>query len=167
MNPPTRKMNAIAARRPVRAADRRAITSVEMVVVVLVLGILASVGMPKYRESFAHWRIEAASRRVASDLRMARDYALRTSAPQLVDFDATTESYAAPTMADPDRPSNPYSVSISKLYSVDVFSSVFGPGDAVQFDIHGRPDRTGVVTLRHMGKQRTVEVDSAGQVRIP
>ena len=145
---------------------RPGFTTIEMTIVVLVTGILVSVGAPRYFESLAHYQIEAAARLTAMDLRMARDHAVRTSSSQTVDFDATTESYALPTIPDPDNPSVTYSVQLSSRYSVVVHSAAFGSVDLVQFDMYGKPTNSGSVVLRAGSRQRTIEVDAAGQVRI-
>lgn len=145
---------------------RPAFTTIEMTIVVLITGILVSVGAPRYLESLAHYRIEAAARLVAMDLRMACDHAIRTSTSQTVDFDAATESYALPTIADPDRLSATYSVQLTTRYSVVVHTATFGSVDLVQFDMYGRPSNSGSVVLRAGVRQRTIEVDAAGNVRI-
>lgn len=148
------------------AVARLGISTIEMTIVVLVTGILASVGAPRYFESLAHYQIDAAARLTAMDLRMARDHAMKTSSAQTVDFDPTTETYAVPTMPDPDRPSVPYVVQLSSRYSVVVHSAVFGSADQVQFDMYGKPTNSGSVVLRAGSRQRTIEVDAAGNVRI-
>lgn len=145
---------------------RWAFTAVEMTIAVLITGILIGVGAPRYLESLAHYRIEAAARLVAMDLRLARDQAIRTSSPQTVDFDALAESYALPQCADPDRPAERYSVQLATKYSVEVHSAEFGSVDLVQFDMYGKPTDSGAVVLRAGTRQRTIEVDAAGQVRI-
>lgn len=148
------------------SVDRPAFTAIEMTIVVLIMGILVSVGTPRYLASLAHYRIEAAARLAAMDLRMARDHAIRTSSPQTVDFDATTESYALPMMPDPNNPSVTYAVQLARRYSVVVHSAAFGSLDLVQFDMYGKPTNSGTVVLRAGSRQRTIEVDAAGQVRI-
>lgn len=151
------------------AAKRRrsAYTLIELVIVVLIVGILTSVSAPKYFSSLAFYRAEAAARRVANDLRLAREHAQKTSEPQTVDFDVAADGYAIPTMPDPDHPNATYAVRLGNSeYSVNVAAAVFGPGDTVKFDIYGRPDRTGSVTVLSGSQLRTVQVDDAGNVRI-
>jgi Tfp pilus assembly protein FimT len=145
---------------------RGAFTAVEAVIVVLIMGILAGVGAPRYLSSLAHFRLEAASRRVAADLRWARDHAQKVSASQTVDFDAASDSFVLTSLADPDHPSTTYGVRLAATYSVDLFSATFGAGDLVQFDMYGRPTNSGTVVLKAGTRQRTVQVDAAGQVRI-
>jgi hypothetical protein len=84
----------------------------------------------------------------------------------LVDFDPAAEGYAVPAMPDPDHPSMSYSVQLFDRYSVVVHSAAFGASDQVQFDMYGKPTSSGSVVLRSGSRQRTIEVDAAGQVRI-
>ena len=51
----------------------RAFTLVELVIMVLLLGIVAGTAGPKYVESLAYYRVQAAAQRVAADLRLARE----------------------------------------------------------------------------------------------
>jgi Tfp pilus assembly protein FimT len=134
---------------------------------VLLVGVLTAVAMPKYFASLDSFRVDAASRRVAADLRIARAYALKTSTTQTVDFDATADSYAIAGMPDPNRPSSTYSVNLAtSQYAVDVQSAAFGSGDLIQFDMYGKPDNTGSVVVKSGSKQRTIAVDAVGAVSI-
>jgi len=146
---------------------RRAFTLVELVTVVLVMGIIAAVAAPRYATALASYRVQAAAKRVAADLRLARDYAQKVSLPQTVDFDVAADSYAMPTVPDVDRPGNAYAVSLTALnYPVDVTAANFEGFDALQFDIYGRPNRSGSVIVRSSSAQRTVQVDKVGNVSI-
>jgi Tfp pilus assembly protein FimT len=150
-----------------RRQIRRAFTLVELVIMILVLGIVAGTAGPKYVESLAYYRVQAAAQRVAADLRLAREYAQKDSQPQTVDFDVATDSYAMSSMPDPIRPSNIYAVSLSTAQSpVDLSSANFEGVDAIQFDIYGRANREGSVVVQSRSKQRTVQVDKAGNVSI-
>jgi prepilin-type N-terminal cleavage/methylation domain-containing protein len=147
--------------------SRDAYTLVELVVVVLLLGIFASVAAPKYGEALASYKVNCAARRIAADLRMARDYAERLSQAEAVDFNAANESYAMSTMRNPDRPALAYTVSLTaSQYPVDIVSALFGAVDAVQFDMYGRPNNSGTVVVQSKTYQRTIEVDRAGNVSI-
>ncbi len=143
-------------------------TMIELTLVVLVLGILAAIAAPKYGASLAAYRANAAARRVAADLRLTRNYARKTSQPQTMTYNATTNSYAVAPMPSLDRPSDAYAVSLAAApYSADITSASFGSGGAVvQFDIYGRPNNSGSVALGSGSKTYTIQLDAAGNVSI-
>jgi prepilin-type N-terminal cleavage/methylation domain-containing protein len=156
------------ASRWAKVRRRRAFTIVEMAIVVLVLGILTAVAAPKYRTALAMQRADAVARRVAADLRLARNYAKKVSQPQTVTFNLVAESYAMSSMPALDKPSTIYSVALggSANYSAEIVTADFGGASSVQFDIYGKPNNAGSVTLRTSGRQSVVQVDGAGLVTI-
>jgi prepilin-type N-terminal cleavage/methylation domain-containing protein len=158
-------------RRPIPRAARQAYTIIELTIVVLILAILAAAAAPRYRSALNFHRINAAAGRVAADLRMIRQHARKSSNAQTVTFSAATDSYSAPNMPGMNDPTTAYAVDLkASEYLTDVVTATFGSlggGPTVTFDIYGRPDNVGTVILQSDGFQRTVEVDEAGNVRIP
>jgi type II secretory pathway pseudopilin PulG len=149
------------------ACRRAGATLIEITMVVLIIGILTSVATPKYFRSLAYYRAETAARRVANDLRLAREHAQKTSVPQTVDFNVVTDDYVIPTLPDPDHPSTTCYVQLRRApYSVDLATAAFASGDALTFDIFGRPNNPGSLTVRSGSQIRTVQVDDAGGVSI-
>lgn len=148
-------------------ANRRAFTIVELTVVMLIMGILAAVAAPRYGEALASYRVNAAANRVAADLRMVRQYARKSSVVQTLVFNATSDIYTAAAMPDLDRPGYAYAVNLgASEYLTDVTVATFGGGSTVQFDIFGRPNLTGSVSLQSGSRTRTVVVDAAGGVTV-
>lgn len=153
---------------PAPAARRRCgFTLIELTIVVLILGIMFSIAAPKYRDSLVYYRLEAASRRVANDLRYARQSARKTCKVQSVAFSVASDNYTLANTANLDRRGvTGVTVNLAADYVMDVTSADFGGSPTVQFDIFGRPNQPGSVVLQSNGAQRTVALDSAGQVTI-
>lgn len=72
---------------------RRGFTLVEMLIVVTVLGILASVILPSMNSTSSLIGLEAAARTMAADLRIARQSAVQYNSSYKVKIDLTANSY--------------------------------------------------------------------------
>jgi hypothetical protein len=103
---------------------------------------------------------------VAADLRLARNYAKKVSQPQTVAFNLAGESYSMSSLPDPDRPSATYAVNLAAgPYYGEIVSTTIS-GGSVQFDIYGRPNNPGSVTVSTSGRQSVIQVDDAGVISI-
>lgn len=147
---------------------RRGVTFVEVVLVTLVLGIIAAVGIGRYVGALSNHRTAAAARRVIADLALAQRHAKMTSASQTVTFTAATDTYSMPGISDPDFPAANFTVKLARTpYKVDVVSASFGGDGSVVFDGFGRPDSSGTVVLTSGGNQITIQLDrDSGLARV-
>lgn len=147
---------------------RRGFSLVELVIVLLILSILASVAAPRYVGALASFRATATAMRVAADLEMARREAKRTSADQTVEFYPAQERYVLAGMADLDRPGDTYEVFVDDpAYSATLVSATFGPGSDVTFNRFGQPDNAGSVVVQSGNRQRQINVDANGTITLP
>ena len=138
--------------------ERRAYTLVELLIVVVIMGIVAAVGIPLFGESLAKINVEAAAERIRADLELARRHAINTSTSQAVEFDS--DGYALPGMEDPDHPGQPYYVNLTgDQYGVTLDSVGFGGDAKIVFNRHGMPDSTGSVVIGGDNHKKTVSVD--------
>lgn len=145
-----------------RRTHRPAFTLIELVVVLMILGILSGVAAPRYLDALSERRVDCAARRVAADLRFAQAEALRTGQPVTVDFAPDDDSYAMPTVDDPDHPAARYRVSLAaEPYGVDL-SEAFGVNQSVTFDAYGTPNRLEGVRLQHRSHRVQVTCDRLG-----
>jgi prepilin-type N-terminal cleavage/methylation domain-containing protein len=137
-------------------------TLTELVIVLLVLGILAATAAPKYFDSLARFRAEAAAKRIAGDLQLARRNAISKSASQSVQFNSPgANQYRLLNFDDPHRPGDPYVVNLAlDPFACGITSASFGGDATVVFSGFGRPDSGGTVTVQSGQHQCTVTLDA-------
>ena len=141
----------------------------ELVIVLMVMAIVTAAAAPKFFDSLARYRVEAAAKRIAHDLRLARRQAMSASASQDIDFNSpAAHQYEMPGMDDPHRPGQTYVVSVaSEPYLATIVAVDFGGDDTLVFDGYGQPDTGGSVTVQAGDHQRTVTVDAeSGKVDV-
>ena len=144
-------------------------TLLELVIVLLVLAILTAAAAPKFFDSLARYRAEAAAKRIAHDLRLARRQAQSTSASQSVVFNSPgAHKYELPGMDDPNRPGKSYEVPVfDEPYLATIVTANFGGDSTIVFDGYGQPDSGGSVTVQAGAHQKTVTVDAeSGKVDV-
>lgn len=119
---------------------RNGFTLIELIIVTLIVGIMAAVIAPSYRDSLAHFRAEAAAQRIVSDLRYARRLAKTSAGEQSVEFAPDQNQYELPGVGHPDRPLDRYRVELSKTgYPASLASVDFDGNVDVTFDMYGQP----------------------------
>ncbi len=174
----------VAVRHQLRSF-RRAFSLVELTMVMLVMGILAAVAAPRYFESIARFRVEAAALRIAADLNHVRARAKMKglSAPEWVVFYPNFELYQLVNDPDPNWKSYEYWVDLWKsAYPVDLVSveftntAGFTSNSSVKFDLYGKacsgdflpaPLVSGEIIVQSGNQQRTVTIDPVtGEARV-
>ncbi len=158
-------------------------TLVELSIVITLLAILAWAAWPSMT-SLDEIRLDAAARRVVSDLRYAQNRAVGSRTPHGVRFDAAAGRYIVyaghsdSALTDPANRGATLAVAFDALTEtrgVSIASASFGSTPAVVYDSYGVPrDTTGVelvtagrVVLAYQGIQDTVEVaPQTGAVRV-
>ena len=125
---------------PRSPARRTGITLADVVIATLILGILAASAGPRYLSALQRFRLEAAARRIAADLELARRHARQTGEPQAVKFDAAADTYSLVDYPDPARPKQNYSVDLATTsYPAQLMDVSVDGADTVIFDRYGRP----------------------------
>ena len=153
-------------------------TLVEMVIVVLVIGMMAGAAAPRFLDTLANNRVEAAAKRIAVDLNYARAHAISkgSSTDEQIHFFTATEKYELAGLPDPDHPGASYWVDFSTAgYPVDLVSVTFTNDQSVttnqtlQYNLYGRPRSgsgtisaltTGQIVVSSGSHQRTVVINA-------
>jgi prepilin-type N-terminal cleavage/methylation domain-containing protein len=141
---------------------------IELTVVVVIIGIVAAMAIPRFGGSLAHRRVEAAARRVSVDLALAQRRAKLTSASQKVTFDVDANTYVLVGALHLDHPEATYTVSlVGDPYAALITKADFGGDADIVFDGYGQPDSGGtvVVGVGEYYKTITLDVDT-GRVSI-
>jgi prepilin-type N-terminal cleavage/methylation domain-containing protein len=167
------------------SAERAAgFTLVELAVVITLLGILAWLSYPSIT-SLAEIRLDAATRRVASDIRYAQNRAIGSRTIHGVRFDVGAGRYivyagnsgaALVNPADRGKSLVVTFAALTETRGVVIQSAAFGATPGLTFDFYGVPrDTAGVelsapgrVVLEYQGTRDTVEVaPQTGAIRVP
>ena len=158
--------------RGVRGVGRRAFSLFEVLLVLGIIGITASIALPRIGGSLEYQRVDGAARMLAADLEFARRDAMSSSATRRFTYrPGAADGYEIEGVDRPSRPGEPYLVRPSlEGFEVEFVSVDFG-SDAepltLEFDMYGAPDSAGSVTLRSGQHTRVVSVSEAtGEVEI-
>ena len=164
-------------------------TLIEVMMVVLIMGIVATIGMPVLRSGLDESRLSGAATEIVIALEFAQMTAMTTGAQIRVTIDDAAESIlierfetgtdllgieteldeddveggAFATMKNPQKRGEDYSITFSdegRFDGVDIVSSVFGVDNYVTFDTMGSPSGGGTVILSYGSGQITVSVDA-------
>ena len=151
-----------------RSCSLRGFSLAEVACVLVIIGILSAIAVPRFSNSIALQHVDAAARRVQADLSLARRHAKIATTSQTVSFDTVTNSYRLVGMTDPDHSSVEYKIPLSeKPYSATIASADFGGDAEIIFDGWGAPDSGGSVVVQVGSHQKTIEVDpDTGQASV-
>lgn len=152
-----------------RGTSRRALTLMDTIITVMIIGILVAVAAPRVARTLQWMRVQSAADRVAADLRLARQHARTQSTLVTVSFSSASRQYKISGVMDRDRPSQPYVVRLDKSpYDLTFLAVDFGGNQDVQFDQYGQPDNGGTVTVACGTLWKTLTLDpDTGKVSIP
>ncbi|HEV3020912.1 MAG TPA: GspH/FimT family protein [Pirellulales bacterium] len=142
-------------------------TLLELVTAVVIIGLIASAGAPRFAAAIGAQQASAAARRLAADLEWLRSTARITSQSQTVSFDTAGNTYTLLAFADPDHPGKPYKVVLpgglcsAGFVSVNLGGPVGPTGTTtLTFNGFGVPLSGGSVVLRAGKTTRTITIDA-------
>ncbi|HEY1686402.1 MAG TPA: GspH/FimT family pseudopilin [Tepidisphaeraceae bacterium] len=142
-------------------SQRSGFTVVEMVMCMVIMVIFTAIAAPRYAESIAHYRVDMAARRLSGDLNWARTLARSTSTSVSVSFNTTSSAYTLNGVADPDMPTQTYSVNLlNNPYKSTLSSASFNSATTLTFDGYGSPSSAGSVVLTCGSFTKTISVSA-------
>ena len=159
-------------------------TFIEIVIVITLVAILAWLAFPSLG-ALGEMRLDAAARRVASDIRYAQNRAIGSRSVHGVRFDVSANRYIVYAGNSGDAIVNPANrgqnlvvsfAALTETRGVTIESASFGTTPGVTFDYYGVPrDSAGVdlaaagrVVLLYQGQRDTVQVaPQTGAVQVP
>jgi len=144
-------------------AARRGFSLIEVTITMLVIGIMAAAAAPSYFSVVASKRAEMAACRIVADLSLARSQAQQSSQSRTVEFDVPGNQYSLLNVDRLDRSTASHVVNlIDEPFSSQLVTATFGVDAIVIFDMYGRPDSEGTITVQSGNVLRTVTVSPDG-----
>ncbi len=133
----------------------------ELVIVLVIMGIISAIAVPRYAKALARHRVDAAARRIVSDLSLAQRQAKTSGTTQTVIFDAGANTYRLVGVQHLDHAGREYEVLLAQEpYRTRLVSADFGGDAEILFDGYGVPDSGGTVVLQAGNYQQTVAVEA-------
>lgn len=142
------------------AGISRGFSLLELVLVLAIIATLSAIAVPRYAASVTGYRADAAARRIAADLSLARTNAYSSSRNVTVVFDLAADEVTIVGVPHLNDPGSDYVTSLSaEPYRARLVSANFGGDSQVVFDLHGIPDSSGQVVIEVGNVQRTIVLD--------
>jgi len=147
----------------------------EMVIVMLTLGIVASVAIPRYTSSLNRYRTQVAVQRLAQDIELCRRHARFTSQNVTLTVSYARNLYNASPLDSPLRPGTAYQVDLGNTSTNPVICPVINsvpssgarltqPNLVIVFDRYGVPNQSASIGILCGKSSGIVQLSAEGVV---
>ncbi len=132
-------LRSVHSYRP-RLVARGALTFIDLTMVMLIIGILAAVSMPRVAALQRRNELRNAAMTLAEHMRIARTAAMSQAKPVEFIFNTTDATYQVPQLPDPERPGQVLFVDLrSRLSSRATLVASFNGAQSLVFGVDGLP----------------------------
>lgn len=142
-------------------AQRRAFTTVEILIVMVIIGIVAAISMPSIATNVARDRVRRAQFIVAADIERAFQYAARVRKPVTIVINSTTKVL---TVADRSSGTAYYQRDLSQTGTWALTGVTITPAAGITIFPTGISSAALTIVLTNNAYFRTISATIAGQV---
>ena len=146
----------------IRNAGSHGFTLAELLVIIGIIAVIATVSLPVYRSISMNINLTSAGRDMATDLRFAQQQAVTTQAGYRVAFYIGSNSYAIINVE-----TGATAKSRTLKAPITIVSVTGLTGDAVTFNATGAVDSAGIITLANPnGRRIAIDIKPSGYVKV-
>ncbi|MDP9175849.1 MAG: prepilin-type N-terminal cleavage/methylation domain-containing protein [Planctomycetota bacterium] len=139
---------------------RRGYSLIELLMVLAIMALFGAIAAPRFANSAALYRGQAAAQRIAADIALAQRLAKTTSAGQTINYSVAANSYALAGVVGLTGAASGYNLNLaSDPYQATLISVTIGGGTSITFDRYGQPSAGGSIVVQSGNSQRTVTID--------
>lgn len=140
--------------------NKKGFTIIEIVLVIALIGILATISLPVYKKTAAHYSLITAARMIASDIRLAQQRSITESRSYRLLFNTGSDNYQLLSVSNKSEINYlPKGIKIIRTNFTD---------KTLSFLPSGAPSQGGRVVLenRFGGRRYIIVTPATGRVRI-
>ena len=141
--------------------SRGGFTLVELVIVMVIIGVVGAIALPRFSQATARQQLDAAAERLVSDLELAKTRARASSQTVTVAFNRSAESYTISGGGG-----DAFTVELDESpYNALIGTASFGGSTTLTFNGYGIPSSSGTVVVKFSSSQKiTVNLSASGEV---